>query len=400
MTPIEITKNGITIKSFNEISQELRNDWISTFGGEAIDLSSSSPDGHQIDLEARQIHSIAELIQSVIAKLTFEGASGIWLDIFLSYRGIKRLGSAYSYVNLKIFGAEGTNINAGTIVFNLFGDKFAIDSNVTILSSGFVNVRATSLYVGIIDVSSGTWSFENTISGVDSVIVENNGVTGRDVETDGEFKLRSTKTFVDGLATIPTMKSYIENNVSGIISVSISENEASFTDSNGRPAHSFETYVLGGSDDDIAKAIFACKPAGIKAYGTHVPGDGYTVYDSSGNPHFVNWAILSKCYVWIKVSITKYYEENLPENYSDVIKQNIIEWAKDEYSFGKDIIPNRLNVPIYRCNGIDTVSISVAVVYNSETIPSPESYVNQRIAISESFAAIATAERIEVALND
>ena len=82
MTPIIITDKGISIKSFNEIAQELREDWVSAFGGETIDLSSSSPDGLEIDLKAKEIRSVSELVQAVAAKLTLEGSSGVWEKIF------------------------------------------------------------------------------------------------------------------------------------------------------------------------------------------------------------------------------------------------------------------------------------------------------------------------------
>ena len=396
MTPIIITDKGISIKSFNEIAQELREDWISAFGGETIDLSSSSPDGLEIDLKAKEIRSVSELVQAVASKLTLEGSSGVWVDIFMSYRGITRLGSAYSYVYLLFTGSNGTVIPEGTLVNNLFNDQFSTDSEITIGIEGTAYVRATSLNIGPVDVSEGTWSLNQSISGISSVVVSNDGVIGRFVETDAEIKARAKNTVHDGLATLPTIKSYIENNVSGITSVSVIENETSLTDINGRPPHSIEVMVLGGSDEEIARAIFMSKPAGIKAYGTHIEGDGYLVLDSNGGAHYVNWSTLNTAYLWINVYITLYEEEILPDNYFYLIRQAIVEWAQKEYTFGKDVIPGRICVPVYSVAGIEEVMINVAVAYNSETTPSQ--YVNTRIQINEAFAVIATPERIAVTL--
>ena len=396
MTPIIITDKGISIKSFNEIAQELREDWISAFGGETIDLSSSSPDGLEIDLKAKEIRSVSELVQAVASKLTLEGSSGVWVDIFMSYRGITRLGAAYSYVYLLFTGSNGTVIPEGTLVNNLFNDQFSTDSEITIGIEGTAYVRATSLNIGPVDVSEGTWSLNQSISGISSVVVSNDGVIGRFVETDAEIKARAENTVHDGLATLPTIKSYIENNVTGITSVSVIENETSSTDINGRPPHSIEVMVLGGSDEEIARAIYKSKAAGIKAYGTHLPGDGYLVFDSNGGPHYVNWSTLNTAYLWINVYITLYEEEILPDNYFYLIRQAIVEWAQKEYTFGKDVIPGRICVPVYSVAGIEEVMINVAVAYNSETTPSQ--YVNTRIQINEAFAVIATPERIAVTL--
>jgi len=396
MTPIIITDKGISIKSFNEIAQELREDWITAFGGETIDLSSSSPDGLEIDLKAKEIRSISELVQAVASKLTLEGSSGVWVDIFMSYRGITRLGAAYSYVYLLFTGSNGTVIPEGTLVNNLFNDQFSTDSEITIGIEGTAYVRATSLNIGPVDVSKGTWSLNQSIAGVSSVVVEDDGVIGRFEETDAEIKARAKNTVHDGLATLPTIKSYIENNVTGITSVSVFENETSST-VNGRPPHSIEVMVLGGSDEEIARAIYKSKPAGIKAYGTHIEGDGYLVLDSNGGPHYVNWSTLNTAYLWINVAITHYEEEILPDNYSELIKQAIVEWAKKEYTFGKDVIPLRICVPVYSVDGIEDVTITVAVTYNSEATPSQ--YVNTKIQINDAFAVIATTERIAVTLS-
>jgi uncharacterized phage protein gp47/JayE len=314
----------------------------------------------------------------------------------MSYRGITRLGAAYSYVYLLFTGSNGTVIPEGTLVNNLFNDQFSTDSEITIGIEGTAFVRATSISIGPVDVSQGTWSLNQSIAGISSVIVENDGVLGRFEETDAEFKARAKNTVHDGLATLPTIKSYIENNVPGITSVSVIENETSSTDINGRPPHSIEVMVLGGSDEEIARAIYMSKPAGIKAYGTHLPGDGYLVLDSNGGAHYVNWSTLNTAYLWINVYITLYDEEILPDNYFYLIRQAIVEWAQKEYTFGKDVIPGRICVPVYSVAGIEEVMINVAVAYNSETTPSQ--YVNTRIQINEAFAVIATPERIAVTL--
>lgn len=396
MTPIIITDKGISIKSFNEIAQELREDWVSAFGGETIDLSSSSPDGLEIDLKAKEIRSVSELVQAVASKLTLDGSSGVWVDIFMSYRGITRLGAAYSYVYLLFTGSNGTVIPEGTLVNNLFNDQFSTDSEITIGIEGTAYVRATSLNIGPVDVSEGTWSLNQSISGISSVVVSNDGVIGRFVETDAEIKARAKNTVHDGLATLPTIKSYIENNVTGITSVSVIENETSLTDINGRPPHSIEVMVLGGSDEEIARAIYKSKAAGIKAYGTHLPDKGYLVFDSNGGPHYVNWSTLSTAYLWINVTITLYEEEILPNNYIHLISQAIVEWAQKEYTFGKDVIPLRICVPVYSVDGIEDVMITVAVAYNSETTPTE--YTTSKIQINEAFAVIASPERITVNL--
>ena len=396
MSAVVITSNGLSRKTFQEIRSELKTTWLSTFGS-AVDLSESSLDGHQIDLEASEVSSLSELIQAVYTNLTFEGCSGIWVDIFMSYRGLTRIASAYSTVTATFSGSSGTVVDAGTLIKSSGGStNFSTNESVTIGSGGTASVIATAVETGPIDISAGTWEMVSASPSV-TVSVLTDGTIGRNEETDAEFKVRGKSFVRDGLATIPTIASYIQNNVDGVIGCSVSENETASTDSEGRPPHSIEVYVLGGSDADVAAAVFHSKPAGIKAYGHHVADPGYPVNDSSGNTHYVNWTVPANAYLWLKISITEYNEETLPTNYSDVIKAAVVSWAVTEYSYGKDVIPQRVSVPVYTCAGVEFVTVTAAVVYSSSTIPTV--YTSSRIAVSPSYEVTTSTNRIEVTLS-
>ena len=58
------------------------------------------------------------------------------------------------------------------------------------------------------------------------------------------------------------------------------------TPSFGRPGHSFEIVVQGGTDTDIATVIYGTKPAGIQAYGNTV----VNVTDIFGNPYPIGFS--------------------------------------------------------------------------------------------------------------
>jgi len=396
MSVIEITSNGLTRKTYLELRSELRAEWIGIFGS-AIDLSESSPDGHHIDVEATTISSVTELIQAVYANLTIDGCSGIWVDIFGSYRGITRLGAAYSFVNATFYGTSGTVVPAGTQIKVSGGSTyFVTDTDVTIGVDGSATVRATCALTGAYDVGAGAWVMVSSTPSV-TVTVLTDGSIGRAVETDEAMKVRIKSAQINGLATVPAMLSYLQNNVSGNSGVSITENVEDETDSAGRPPHSVEVTIKGGVDSDIASKILYCKPAGIEAYGTHVAAPGYPATDTNGDTHYVNWSVPDDAYAWLRITINEYSEELLPTDYIAQIKAAVVAWSATEWVLGKDLIPQRVVVPIYNeVAGILFVTVLAGVSYSAGV--EPTNFYSTRISVGSNYKLITDENKITVTL--
>ena len=397
MSAIVITDKGLSRETYQEIRDELREKWVATYGS-AVDLSASSPDGHQIDIEASTISDIAELVQGVFSRLTLDGASGIWVDIFASYRGLTRIGASYSSVVATFTGTSGTVIPEGTIIkYPGASVYFVTNSEVAVSTDGTASVTATAQSTGVVSVDAGAWEMVSASPDV-TVAVAVAGTIGRDEETDSEFKTRIKNYDASGLATVNTMTSYITNNVTGITGCTVKENDTASADSEGRPPFSFEVVISGGSsDDEIAAAILYCKPAGIKSYGTKNAEPGYPVNDSSGTTHYVNWTLSSAAFAWYKVNIQEYTEEILPSDYAAEIKAAIVEWAATEYTLGKDVIPQRVVIPVYGIPGILYVTVEAAVSFTEGTEPS--TYTESRISVGGQYTVEAAESRISVTLG-
>ncbi|MCQ2182957.1 MAG: hypothetical protein MJY89_06090 [Bacteroidales bacterium] len=89
-TYFKFTRNGIEFSGFQDIRAKLKEDWNNTFGVE-LDYSETSPDGHHIDLEAKTINSVAEMIQGICANLNRSTATGQYLEFLAAFLGIRRL---------------------------------------------------------------------------------------------------------------------------------------------------------------------------------------------------------------------------------------------------------------------------------------------------------------------
>jgi hypothetical protein len=87
-------------------------------------------------------------------------------------------------------------------------------------------------------------------------------------------------------------------------SVKVLFNDKDVPDADGLPPHSVEVIVAGGTDEDIALAIWNCVAAGTATYsGT---GHSTTVIDAQGNQQIVNWT--RPVAVPIYVVATVYYD--------------------------------------------------------------------------------------------
>lgn len=185
------------------------------------------------------------------------------------------------------------------------------------------------------------------------------GIHRGEGESDSSLRSRIVESDTKGYATFDGMLTYLRDSLGPL--VALVENKEPTPDSSGIPGHSVAVYIPESyseiDDDDIAQAIWNCKPAGIKAVGS----SSGTAVDLVGTEHTVNFYRVSLTTpFYMRVTITEYTEEHLPSDYEDQLKQSIAEWAITEYTRGKDIIPQRAIQAVYKVPGIDTVEIEVS----------------------------------------
>ena len=160
-----------------------------------------------------------------------------------------------------------------------------------------------------------------------------------------------------GLATYDNMVTYLRANIDP--DVTLVANDDPDTDSNGIPGHTIAVYLpstVTKTDNEIATAIWKCKPAGIGTYGAQTG----TATDSVGGAHPVKFNKITSVTYFMKITITEYTEETLPEDYQEQVAAAVADWAVGEYKPGKDIIPKRAIQGVYRVPGIDDVVIEVS----------------------------------------
>lgn len=220
-------------------------------------------------------------------------------------------------------------------------------------------------------------------------------IAGRVLETDAEFR-RSyiDKIFIRSSMMLETVKSVLLQNVQGIRSVEPYQNDTPAYDDYGRPPHSLEVVIDGGSDYEIAKYILASKAAGIVTYGNTevaIPGDnGEDIMIRFNRPVYV--------YTWFRVKVYLNHTETLPTNYVELIKETIID-NMDEVSCGENVIPQKFVKDIYaKVTGLEFIEI---LAFSSEqSTDIPDEYTQRNVKITPRQRAITEKTKIEVTLNE
>lgn len=121
------------------------------------------------------------------------------------------------------------------------------------------------------------------VGGLTNVLNTQDAFPGTFVEADNAYRARMARELqIAGAGTVEAIRSRLLQ-VSGVQSALVYENITDITDINGRPPHSFEAVVNGGSDSDIAETIWLAKPAGIATFGN----DSFVITDSQGVQHTI-----------------------------------------------------------------------------------------------------------------
>lgn len=222
-------------------------------------------------------------------------------------------------------------------------------------------------------------------------------VAGRLLETDVELRQSYVdKIFSRSSRMTDSIRSAILANCAGVTAAQVYENQTNETDSEGRPPHSVEAVVDGGSNSDIAEQILATVSAGITTYGSvsvDVPGEDDDMIEVCFNrPTYI--------YCWFKVTLTISKASLVPANYAELVETAIVD-AMSQVENGEDVVPQQQFLPaIYeQVPGISYIDVSIYTT-TSASEGQPSSYPLRSVEITNRQRAMTSSTRIEVALDD
>ena len=259
-------------------------------------------------------------------------------------------------------GSDGEqDQEALTVGTNTLQDSGPADVDITITETtkgvlAQIDMECTSDTAGAIEAAAGTITqILDTVSGWDTASNALDAETGTDTETDAALRLRRLQTLASpGLATQDAIRARVLE-LDDVEACVVYSNRTNSTDSDGRPAKSFEVVVLGGTDDDIADKIWDSQPVGIESHGSTT----VTITDSQGFEHDINFSRPTEIDIYIEVDI-EINEDDYPSGGDDSIKDEIIDFADENFTIGDDVITTKLYEAVHNVDGVTEIDFRIS----------------------------------------
>lgn len=274
-------------------------------------------------------------------------------------------------------------------------NSLTLSENLTTAEVTTIATFGTEYYGKIVLANKTITEIVTAISGLVAVTNLLEPTYGRTEETDVELRHSYiSKSAIRSSRMIASITSQLMNNVANVETATGYENESDETDESGRPPHSIEIIVEGGSEMDIAQVILDKKAGGIQTFGTvsvDVPGDyGDVIPIRFNRPQYI--------YVWLKV---KLYGNSalLPTNYAALTVEAITNYCK-ELVAGDSLISQLLNEGIYdSVGGITYIEIKAASSTDSTHVPAESEYTLVNVDASQRQKVLVSDTRIGVVFD-
>lgn len=354
----EITRTGYKLKTQNEWFAEERALYLEI--DPLWNLDPSTPDGLKLANDAEVFSALDETLQQAYNSKDPNKARGYELDVICALTGTSRSDGSSSTVAVLLQGVAGYPIAAGfRIRSRTTGTQWRLDNTWTLDSNGQVTAPFTCVSSGAVEADAGTLAeIVDTVPGLLSATNPEPATPGTGVESDSSLRIkRATAVGRPGNNQVDSMYGELFA-VTGVRRVRIYENDTDTTDTNGLPPHSTASIVDGGTDDDVAMALYIKKNPGAAMYqvGTPVTVDvRSTLYPSNvktirfSRPDYVDMVIV------VNVAAS----DLLP---SQELLESEIRQAVMEYAAG-DLIPTEYG---FKPDGFD---IGESVPYSSMYTP-------------------------------
>ena len=348
---------------------QTQNDWFAQERQFYVDidplwnLDPSTPDGLKMAHDAEIFYALDETLQRAYNSKDPNKAKGNDLDIICSLTGTIRSSGSRSSVELTLTATPGTVILKGNRFESVVtGSRWSIDQTVTADGSGSATVNATCTVAGPTQADADTITrIVDVVAGLASVNNADPATPGTDSQRDEQLRVtRATAVGRPGNNQIDSMIGELFG-VSGVRRVKVYENDtnsAAVTADNphGLPAHSIAPVIDGGTDEDVAMAIYLKKNPGALLYQAGTPFE--VLVTSTRYPTNQKLIRASRpIYVDMITVINVANDGTLPPNADQLIKEAVMEYAAG------DLIPADVG---FKISGFD---IGESVPYSSMFTP-------------------------------
>lgn len=299
---------GLSVPAESEVKAGLWSDFQGAFGGN-LNESDATPQGQLVAALAAIIGAKNDQLLQYVNLIDPAFTSGRMQEGIGRVYYLERLPAQATVVEATCTGANGTVIPAGSLAQAADGTIYQNLSSITIPSTGSVTASFQAITTGPIECPAGTLTtIYRVVPGWDAITNDADGTVGRDVETPAEFEARRAASVAGNAAGIlPAIRGAVLA-VDGVIDAHVRENDTGATVAIGSvdiDPNSLYVAVYGGSDADVAAAIWSKKPPGCAYTGdtTVTVSDSASGYSLPYPEYDVTFQRATALPIYIKVTI-------------------------------------------------------------------------------------------------
>lgn len=300
-----LTATGFEAKTAAEILSDVEAAQKAALGSD-LDVSAEQPLGQINAILAAKLRELWELAEVVYNARVPAGATYAALDGVAEITAIERLAATYGTVTLTVTLGAGVTLPAGAIasVTGQPANRWVTTAAAT-NSSGVqapVSVAARAETAGLYRANAGTITVIATpTTGWVSVTNASDAAPGAPAETDAQLRRRRDTTIRAGGSSPLDAVRLALSEVSSVTQVRVFSNDTDAVDSDGRPPHSIDAIVVGGTDQAVADALWAAKAAGIETWGSTAA----TVTDEGGVSRSVSFSRPTVVNVYVTATVER-----------------------------------------------------------------------------------------------
>lgn len=387
-----LTSTGYVLQTQNEWFAQERQFYVEI--DPLWNLDPSTPDGLKMAHDSEIFYALDETLQRAYNSKDPNKAKGNDLDIICSLTGTIRSSGSASSVELTLTATPGTVIFKGNLFESVVtGSRWATDQTVTADVSGTVSVNATCTVAGPTQADEDTITrIVDVVAGLASVTNPDPATPGTDAQSNEQLRVtRATAVGRPGNNQIDSLYGELYA-VPGVRRVKVYENDTgsgsvSADNPHGLPAHSIAPIIDGGTDEDVAIAIYLKKNPGAALYQAGTPFE----VEVTSPKYPANKKIIRASrpiYIDMNVVMNIADDGTLPADVDQLIKEAVMEFAAG------DLIPADVG---FKISGFD---IGESVPYSTMFTPINKvigSYGNSYVSLLEINGASAN---VAIAYNE
>ncbi|WP_096978904.1 baseplate J/gp47 family protein [Escherichia coli] len=374
---VTVTENGLSVPDIADVLAGRLTDMNAALGGGASQ-SLSSPQGQIAQSDTEIIAQVYDKLLCLFNQINPDFSTGRMQDGIGRIYFMERISARGTVVTATCIGKAGTRIPAGSTASDEAGYIYQSVNDAVIPASGSVDIQFVNLTTGSIPCAAGALNqIYRAVPGWDAVRNTSPGVVGIDVESRIAFETRRRQSVArnsrnqDGSMLAALLET------DGVLDAYVWSNRTAETVNAGTTnfpvlPHSIYACVYGGSDEDVAEAIFRTYNPGANLNGNTT----HTVVDSENySPPYpqyeMSWQRAIPTQVYFRVELDK--SLNPPSDITLQVKNMILSVFNGGYDgiararIGGSISAGKYYAPLISISQ-DTVGIlSVTVSLDGET---------------------------------